>query len=108
FALRTYTNAPTLTFAPPFNSPTTPEGFIERPAANETVRGVYRVSGITYDTGSANMAFVTRRDIFIDDVQRTFTTTTVSRPDYCATNPVTGCPVVGFQSDINLPALGLA
>src|SRR5204863_8579678 len=105
--LRTYTNAPNQIFYPPFNPATTPEIMLERPAADETVRGVMNVSGIAYDPGSTNLTFVSRRDIFIDGIQRAVAST-VSRADYCAANPVAGCPAVGFQSNLNLAALNLS
>ncbi len=109
--LRTYTLAPTFTLYPPFNATTTPEVILERPAANDTVTGVMRVSGVAYEPGatnSANLTFLNRRDILIDGVQRGVTTTIVSRPDYCATNNVAGCPTVGYQADLNLASLGLS
>jgi hypothetical protein len=104
--LRTYNNAPTVTFFPPFNGSSTPQVLLERPAVNETVRGVMRVSGIAYEPGLANLIFVSRRDVFVDDVQRT-NAPAVTRTDYCATNPVPGCPTVGFQTDLDLGAMGL-
>jgi hypothetical protein len=105
--LRTYNNAPPVTFYPPFNASTTPEAILERPAPDETVRGVMRVSGIAYEPGVASQTFVSRRDIFIDGIQRSVAGT-VLRNDYCGTNPVPGCPAVGFQSELNLGPLGLA
>jgi Fungalysin metallopeptidase (M36)/Fungalysin/Thermolysin Propeptide Motif len=107
FPLRTYNNAQPVTLIPPFNATTVPEVTIERPAANDTVRGIMRVSGIAYDTAPANFSFITRRDIFIDGVERAVGTS-VSRPDFCTANTVPGCPLVGFQADINLPALNLS
>src|SRR5262249_3731869 len=104
--LRTYTNAQPITFHPPFNATTVPEVTLERPAANDTVRGIMRVSGIAYDPASANFTFIARRDVFIDGVQQAVASI-VSRPDYCVANPVPGCPSVGYQADINLPALNL-
>src|SRR4029450_4276969 len=52
------------------------------------------------------VTFITRRDVLIDGVSRAIASS-VSRADYCATNPVRGCPFVGFQSDLNLSALNL-
>ena len=106
FPLRTYTNAPSISFAPPFNAPGTPEVLVETPKPGDTVRGVMRVSGIAYNP-VGTLSVLSRRDIFIDGVERT-TAAVVSRPDYCATNTVPGCPTVGFQAELNLAALGLA
>jgi hypothetical protein len=110
FRLRTYTNAPTLTLYPPFNATTTPEVILEQPAANENVRGIMTVSGIAYEPGSTssiNPTFISRRDVFIDGVQRAVAGLTV-RTDYCGSNLVPGCPLVGFQAQLNLTALNLS
>ena len=105
-ALRTLTNSPSIIFYPGFNASTAPRVILERPAADETVRGVLRVTGIAYEPASSDFTFITRRDVLIDGVSRSLGTT-VARADYCATNPVAGCPLVGFQSDINLTTLNL-
>jgi len=104
---RSYTNAPAITFYPPFNSLTDPVAILERPSPDEIVRGVMRVSGIAYDPGFLNTTFITRRDVFIDGVQRSVITAPTARTDYCLANQVPGCPFVGFQSELNLAALGL-
>jgi hypothetical protein len=105
-ALRTYNNAPSVSFYPAFNATATPEVLIERPAADENVRGLMRVSGIAYDS-SSQLPIIVRRDIFIDGIERA-TAGAASRPDYCLTNPVPGCPLVGFQADVNLSAINLS
>jgi hypothetical protein len=105
--LRTYNNAPFISFYPPFNSTTTPQVVLERPAPAETVRGVMRVTGYAYDPGIANVTIVSRRDIFIDGVQRAIAPI-VARLDVCTANPLPGCPNVGFQSELNLAAMDLA
>jgi len=102
---RTYTNAPAVTLAPPFNAAATPEVFVETPKPDDVVRGVMRVSGIAYNPGGT-LSLLSRRDVFVDGIERTLAST-VSRPDYCATNTVPGCPNVGFQAELNLAALGL-
>jgi Fungalysin metallopeptidase (M36)/Fungalysin/Thermolysin Propeptide Motif len=102
-----YNNVTPIALHPPFGSATTPEVILERPAPEDTVRGVLRISGIAYEPGLANQIFISRRDVFIDDVERAVATTLVSRPDYCAINAVPGCPLVGFQADLNLEPLGL-
>jgi hypothetical protein len=105
--LRTYNNAPTVSFYPAFNASTTPEVSVERPTAGETVQSILRVSGIAYEPGLTNLTFLSRRDVFIDGIARAILGASV-RADYCATNPVPGCPAVGFQSDLNIATLGLA
>jgi len=107
FSRSSYNNVTPIAFHPPFGSTTTPGAILERPATGDTVQGVLRISGIAYDPGLATQIFISRRDVFIDDVERIITTTVVSRPDYCAINPVPGCPSVGFQADLNLEPLGL-
>lgn len=104
--LGNFTNAATLIFVPTFNSPANPQVVLERPEADETVRGLMRVSGVAYQPSVAPLTNVTRRDIFIDGVQRG-TAAPVARPDFCAANPVPGCPAVGFQADLNIAALNL-
>ena len=105
--LASYTDAPSVALVPPFPAASTPAAILERPAPDETVRGVMRVSGIGYDTGAASLSFITRRDVFVDGIDRAIAQS-VSRPDYCAANPVPGCPFVGFQTDVNLGPLNLA
>jgi hypothetical protein len=102
-SLQSYNNGGSITFGPPFGYSTIPEVTLERPAPGETVRGVMRISGITFDRGT----FITRRDVFIDDVQR-LTAGSQSRADFCAANPVPGCPLVGFLAERDLAALNLA
>jgi hypothetical protein len=104
---RVNNNAPNLIFYPPFNASSVPEVMLEHPSLNETVRGVMTVSGIAYDSGSANNTFISRRDIFIDNVQRGLAAS-VLRSDFCAKNQVAGCPFVGFQAQLDVAAMGLS
>jgi Fungalysin metallopeptidase (M36)/Fungalysin/Thermolysin Propeptide Motif len=105
--LRTYNNAPNVSFYPAFNATTTPEVILERPAPDESVRGLMRVSGIAYEPPSQGLPLVVRRDVFIDGIERVIAGS-ASRADYCATNQVPGCPFVGFQADVNLSTLNLS
>jgi hypothetical protein len=102
--LPSLTNATTLRFEPPFNASSAPVVTLERPAAGERVRGVMTVSGIVYDTNT----FISRVDVYIDDVERSVITQNVQRPDFCAKQNVRGCPLVGYQVNLDLAALGLA
>lgn len=77
---------------------------LERPAPNETAQGVLTVRGIAYDTGVP----VSRVDVYIDGVQRLVLGPTVARTDFCAQQNVRGCPLVGFQANLDVAALGLA
>jgi hypothetical protein len=102
--LSNLTNGVSLRFDPPFNFSSVPVAIVERPSRGETVRGVLTVSGIAYDPD----ATVSRVDVFIDGVQRVVAGVNVSRPDFCAQQNVRGCPIVGFQSNLDVTALGLA
>jgi hypothetical protein len=47
-------------------------------------------------------------DILIDSKRVLVTAPNMPRPDFCTTNPVTGCPLVGFQARVNRASAGLA
>ncbi|HSP68431.1 MAG TPA: Ig-like domain-containing protein, partial [Bryobacteraceae bacterium] len=102
--LSTLNNALSLRFEPPFNFTSVPVGTIERPARGETVQGVLTVRGVAYDSDAA----ISRVDIFIDGVERAVTGAALSRPDFCAQQNVRNCPFVGYQTNLDLAALGLA
>jgi hypothetical protein len=102
--LSTLTNALSLRFEPPANPTSAPVVTIERPARGDTARGVLTVSGLAYDTDSP----ISRVDVFIDGVERAVTAASVSRPDFCAQQNVRGCPIVGYQTSLDLAGLGLA
>jgi hypothetical protein len=93
-----------LRWEPPFNYSSVPQVNLEAPVANATVQGVLTVSGVAYDSDST----VIRVDIVIDDIERAVVGTTVSRPDFCAQQSVHGCPLVGFQTNLDVAALNLA
>ena len=95
-------NAPTVSFEPPFPA-TNPEVVLESPAAEETFQGILKVAGIAYDSEMP----VRQIDIFIDGVARARTFVNTSRPDFCASRNVRGCPAVGFTGNFSAAGLGL-
>jgi len=97
-------NAYVLTFEPPFGNSSLPVGLVESPAAGQRYPGVLTVRGIAYDETAA----IARLDVLIDRVARARASVNVSRADFCATQKVPGCPLVGFSAVLNLTSLGLA
>lgn len=102
FLLSTFQNLG-IQFAPPFNSPSLPVVIIESPLANNKVKSIMTLTGIAYDPKAA----LSRVDILIDGINRGRATLGVSRPDYCTSNSVPGCPTVGFTATLDLKALGV-
>ena len=88
---------------PPFGYSSVPQVKLESPSSGATVQGVLTVSGIVYDTDSP----VTRVDVYIDNVERATIFPQVARPDFCSQQSVRGCPLVGFQTNLDLSTLGL-
>ena len=97
-------NAPGLTFLPPFNNSSVPVVQIETPAAGDHVQDLLNLRGIAYDEGGG----IARLDVIVDGVPRARTFVSMSRPDFCATRNVPGCPLVGFGAPLNLTAMGIA
>ena len=90
-------------YEPPFNSPSLPVVIIEAPVANDKVKSIMTLTGIAYDP----KATLSRVDILVDGVNRGRATLGVSRPDYCTSNNVPGCPRVGFIATLDLKGLGV-
>ncbi|MBS1875848.1 MAG: M36 family metallopeptidase [Acidobacteria bacterium] len=98
--LPTYNNL-AVRFDPPFGTNTIPQGVLETPKANDTVKDSLNVSGIAYDA----QATVYSVDILIDGVKMAKTRPSVSRTDFCGQQKVNGCPTVGFNLNVNVSTL---
>jgi hypothetical protein len=96
--------APGVIFIPAFEHRSNPEAVLESPVDGDTAQGLLRLRGIAYD----REAFVTRLDVLIDGVWRARTVVNTSRTDFCAQERVPGCPLVGFNANLDLVALGIA
>ena len=96
-------NARTLFFNPPFSFSSAPTVTLETPKEGETQRGILSGAGIVYDTDAAISAVY----VLVDGVNVGRATLSVSRPDFCATQTVPGCPRVGFTFNFDVAALGL-
>ncbi|MEJ7606513.1 MAG: hypothetical protein WKF37_09645, partial [Bryobacteraceae bacterium] len=97
-------DAPSLLWEPPFGYSSFPEVIIETPEADGKVQGVLTVRGIAYDADAS----IARLDLVFDGIPRRLIQPTTNRRDFCDNQPVRGCPVVGFQTTIDLRTLGLA
>jgi hypothetical protein len=89
---------------PPVGSAGNPVVKLESPAHDGHYQGLLAVSGIAYDDEWP----VSRLDVLIDGVSRARAYVNTSRPDFCATQRVRGCPTVGFNAPLNLARLGIA
>jgi hypothetical protein len=105
-----YTGSPNLEDAPalvldaPGSYSSVPVVRIESPDQDGSYGGVLTVRGIAYDPNDP----ISRMDLLIDGAPRRLTGVTQQRPDFCATERVRGCPLVGFQTVLDLAVLGLA
>ncbi len=66
---------------------------------------VLAVRGIAYDADGTEG--IRRVDVIVDGIPMDAASIRQSRPDFCNTQPVPGCPAVGFVETISLPGLGL-
>jgi hypothetical protein len=96
--------APSVLIEPPSGYASVPVVQLESPVAGERYRGVITIRGIAYDADAA----VARLDVLVDGVPRRLLRPEIPRADYCAANPVRGCPTVGFFTALDLQTLGLA
>lgn len=94
---------PSLTWLPPFGNSTLPAVVIESPSAGGKAAGILNLRGVAWD----DSGFSPRLDLLVDGtaVGRAFINTL--RPDFCAQQRVTGCPGIGFSSNLNMSALGI-
>jgi hypothetical protein len=99
-----FDSASTVHFDPPFGYGSLPVIKLESPTADQHFQGILQVTGVAYDP----QVPISRIDVFIDGMARARTTPTVSRPDFCSTQNVRGCPLVGFSVPLDITALGLA
>jgi hypothetical protein len=99
----TLENAPTIVFDPPFNHSSIPVGVLEM-ENGAVFQDIVTIRGIAHDAQSP----VTRVDVLIDGKRVLVTAANMPRPDFCASNPVVGCPFVGFQARIHTALAGLA
>jgi len=76
---------------------------IESPAAGQRQKGLLALRGIAYDEEWP----IARLDVLIDNVARARAYVNVSRADFCATQQVRGCPMVGFSTNLDAARLGL-
>ncbi|MEO8026587.1 MAG: M36 family metallopeptidase, partial [Bryobacteraceae bacterium] len=103
-AVSSWDKRPGLRLDPPFGFSDFPVVKIEKPTTTDKVKGILTISGIAYDQDWP----ISRLDIVIDGIARAATLPSLSRPDFCATQNVTGCPNVGFSVTLNAVTLGLA
>ena len=103
FAQPSLENAPTVQWTPPFGHSSIPEAVLESPASGQTVQGVLNVRGVAFD----NEVPVSRIDVLIDGVWRARTFVNTVRADFCEQRRVPGCPLVGFNVNLDLAALRL-
>jgi len=99
-----FSDAPTVTWYPPFNNSTVPIIRLENPVAGGVYRGAMQVRGLVYDGDTT----VTNVFVLIDGVYRQRPTVAIARPDVCATESLPGCPSVGFLANLNFADLRLA
>ncbi|MCX6623746.1 MAG: M36 family metallopeptidase, partial [Acidobacteria bacterium] len=92
-------NALSLIYLPPYPPSGVPIIALESPADGDTVHGVLTGKGTVYDV-DANTP-IRRMDVLIDGVAHVPASVNLSRPDYCATNKVNGCPYVGFTFSVS-------
>jgi hypothetical protein len=97
FIKTSWTNTTGLRFDPPFNQFSDPRVIVESPAADAVVRDVLTVSGIAYD----DQTNFSRAYVLIDGKQFGSVGQNAVRLDFCATQAVRGCPVVGFTINVN-------
>jgi hypothetical protein len=97
-------NAPMVTLDPPFHHPSIPQARLESPVPDERFQSIIRGRGVTWD----EQGTVTRIDVMIDGRFRARAFRTVMRPDFCSGQNVRGCPLVGFEFNLNIAALELA
>ena len=93
-----YTEGTTLRWDPPIGNISIPTGIVESPKAGDTVKDVLQITGIAYGTAAEP---VTRVNILVDGIKRTYTSPTVSRSDFCSQQNVPGCPRVGWTATLN-------
>ena len=104
FGRANFRNAPSVEFRPPFGHSSLPEVVMETPTAGAVAPGLLEVRGIASDSQSTVAAV----NILIDGTYRARAATSLTRPDYCASNPLPGCPNVGFAATLDLAGLGIA
>jgi hypothetical protein len=83
-----------------------PQAILETPANGDTVQGLLSGKGIVYTTEPGT--FVRRVDVLVDGVARVPATLNVSRPDFCQSNKVPGCPNVGFTFSLSTAFQGVS
>lgn len=98
-----FRSAPTVDYLPPFGAASLPEVVLETPVANAKASGILDVRGIASDSA----ATISSVNLMIDGTYRSRATANAQRPDYCAINPVRGCPFVGFAASVDMVGLGL-
>jgi len=96
--------APSIVFDAPFNYSSFPVVQLESPQPDATYAGILTVQGIAYDPNDR----ISRLDILVDGVPRRLILPTVSRQDFCSSQPVRNCPSVGFSTVMDLNTLGIA
>ena len=96
-------NASTLLFSPPYGFSSIPVGLLESPADADSAQGILSGSGIAYDSDTAISAVY----VLVDGVNAGLANLRRPRADFCLTNPVSGCPNVGFTFNFDIAALNL-
>ena len=99
-----FATSPPLDFLPGFGNSSLPRVVLETPTAGASTAGLVEVRGIATDSDT----FISGVHVMIDGVFRARAATSVQRADYCATNPLPGCPFVGLSATLDAAALGLA
>ncbi len=97
-------SARTLLLSPPYGFSSIPAGQLESPKEGDSVQGVLSGTGVVYDSDTTVSAVY----VLVDGVNAGLANLRVPRADFCATNPVNGCPNVGFTFNFDIAALKLA